>query len=73
MEIVGSTELDPVAEVEQLKVKGYQGVKPGDHLAKYLDPVKGLDWSPDMAKWRKAWMNNPNTIPRLHRKLDELQ
>ena len=62
---MGSTEVDPVAKGEHLKVKGYQGVKPGDHLAKYLDPVKGLNQSPDMVKWRKAWMNNPNTLPRL--------
>ena len=45
VEIVGSAEPDPVAEVERLKAKGYQGVKPGDRLAKYLDPVKDLDWS----------------------------
>ena len=73
MEIVGSTELDPVAEVERLKANGYRGVKPGDRLAKYHDPVKGLNWSPDMVKWRKAWMNDPHTIPRLCRKLDELK
>ena len=65
MEIVGSTEPDPVAEVERLKANGYRDVKPGDRLAKYLDPVKGLNRSPEMVKWRKAWMNDPNYPPQV--------
>ena len=73
MEIVGCAEPDLVAEVERLKAKGYQGVKPGDCLAKYLDPMKDLDWSAEKVKMRKAWMNNPNTLPRLRKQLAELR
>ena len=53
VQIVGSTEPDPVAEVERLIAKGYQGVKPGDCLAKYLYPVKDLDQSAEKVKMRK--------------------
>ena len=64
VEIVGYIEPDPVAEVEWLKANGYRGVKPGDRLAKYLDPVKDLDRSAEKVKMRKAWINNPYTVGR---------
>ena len=72
MEIVGVTELDPVAEGESLKASDYMNVKPGTHLAKYLAPVKDLDRSNDAMARRKVWMNNPDTPPRLRREIEKI-
>ena len=56
-----------------MKATGYKNVMPGTLLAKYLTPMKDLNRSKEMVACRKAWMNNPDTLPRLHRQIEKIQ
>ena len=73
VEVVGVSELDPVAQVENLKAFNYRNVKPGTHLAKYLPPVEDLERSKEAVECRSQKMNNPDTPKRLRREIEKLQ